>query len=351
MTREEDMRQERGPADLDAGAEAEARRLLAAAFETAPVRPGLAAGLAASPGPRQTASPAGDVVGLVRGRAARARRRRVLVPAGALALAAAVAGGITAGVLTDRGQEAPTALQAITAALVKTSSQSFTFTDTAAGRNGSRPLSAGPTETGAFDPVTRTGWVMDYPAGGGYQRTLWVGGFRYVYLSPQLASPSEYPDGKPWTKYTQPPPLSANSPGLIISITSSFFNPNEMDGPTYLLALLRSATAVREDGPASGPGWTGTGYDFTTKVTVASGARESIDGTVSVDASGRIRRLHLVIQSHDPGSKAAVTPNGLKVPAVPPSTGEAISTLTFGGFGTPVSVTPPPASEVYSRQS
>ena len=126
------MRKAAGAVELDAGAEAEAGRLLTAAFETAPVRPGLAADWGTAVTPGKTASPASDPLGRVRRRAARQRRARVLVPAGAVALAAAVAGGVTTGVITDGGgTAAPSALTTLTAALVKTSAQSFTFTASA----------------------------------------------------------------------------------------------------------------------------------------------------------------------------------------------------------------------------
>jgi hypothetical protein len=79
MTWKENMRGgQAGGSDLDACAEAEARQLLAAAFETVPPRPGLVADLMAAAGRH---GPANAAVGLVRKRAARARRRRVLAPA------------------------------------------------------------------------------------------------------------------------------------------------------------------------------------------------------------------------------------------------------------------------------
>jgi hypothetical protein len=94
--------------------------------------------------------------------------------------------------------------------------------------------------------------------------------------------------------------------------------------PAELSGVLRSAGTVRDEGSASGPGWTGTRYAFTARF---AGARESVSGTVYVDQQGRVRRL------------VTITTQG------------AVATdrdLTFGDFGSPVSATAPLASQVKS---
>lgn len=58
--------------------------------------------------------------------------------------------------------------------------------------------------------------------------------------------------------------------------------------PAELSGVLRSAGTVRDEGSASGPGWTGTGYAFTARF---FDARESVSGTVYVDQQGQVRRL------------------------------------------------------------
>lgn len=320
------MREEQAAPGLHACAETEARRLLAAAFETAPVKPGLAAGLVAAANPHGPASPASDVVGQVRKRAARERRRRVLAPAGAVALAAAIASGVTAGAVPGAGT-APAPDAALTAAMVKTSEQSFTFTETAriTVSPGSRHTTSA---AGEFDPVTRTGWTS-VDGTGQVLRVLWAGGHEYVRMRPH----NPLAHGKLWIEHPQPTaPLTANPARLLPLITWGFYaNADSVGGPADLLALLKSATSVRGEGPASGPGWTGTKYGFT--VNDAGPAFNSISGTVSVDSSGRVRQLVTVLQ----GQAGATT----MVNQV---------TIAFGGFGTPVSVTPPPASQVYVQK-
>ena len=98
--------------------------------------------------------------------------------------------------------------------------------------------------------------------------------------------------------------------------------------PQDLLGLLQSATDVRETGPASGPGWTGSGYSFTvaTKLNGPLHTPVSLRGTVDVDQQGRVRQL-------DGQASFATTVSQVEI--------------TFGDFGLPVSVSPPPASQTW----
>lgn len=322
---EEDMQGEQGAADLTASAETEARLLLTAAFETAPVTPGLTADLVAAASPHGPASPANDVVGRVRKRAARERRRRVLVPAGATALAAAVAGGVTAGVVTAGGGTASaSALQAVTAALVKTSAQSFTFTASAS----RHPVDSRGSVTGEFDPVRGIGKEQVRSRGGQWQVRL-MGGRAY---STTATFPDNLTHGKPWveTPWNQHFTGIANFPARL-RVTEFFADvPNN---PADLLALVKSATAVHVAGPASGPGWTGTKYSFTLSERDPNEAPEQANGTLSVDSAGRVRQLAIS------GTELAFGPKGKE-------TLHFTQTQTFGGFGIPVRVTAPPASQV-----
>lgn len=318
------MQGERGAADLTAGAETEARLLLAAAFETAPVTPGLAADLAAAASPHGSASPANDVVGPVRKRAARERRRRVLVPAGAVALAAAVAGGVTAGVITDGGGAASSsALTAMTAAVVKTSAQSFTFTASAS----RHPVDSQGSVTGEFDPVSGTGQEQVRSRGGQWQ-IRFVGGHAY---STTATFPDNLTHGKPWVET----PWNQHVPGFPPRLRVTQFVADVPNNPADLLKLVKSATAVHVAGPASGSGWTGTKYSFTLTERDPNEIPEKASGTLSVDSAGRVRQL--VIS----GSELAfVGPKAKK------ETLHFAQTQTFGGFGIPVRVTAPPASQV-----
>jgi hypothetical protein len=326
MIREEDMRKLAGAVELDAGAEAEAGRLLTAALETAPVRPGLAAewGTALTPG--TAAAPASDPLGRVRKRAARQRRARVLVPAGAVALAAAVAGGVTAGVITGGGGTAsPNALATLTAALVKTSAQSFTFTASASFRPGLE--SSQSSATGEFDPVSRTGTEQVRSDEDTWQ-IRYVGAHAY---STTAKFPAGLTHGKPWVEALVPPDDAVVSRDQVTALGEDL-----PINPANLLAQLKSATTVRVAGPASGSGWRGTKYTFTLTVGPSQYA-VTASGTVSVDSAGRVRQLVIKDPSEffliEPGKKQAIA---------------FAQTLTFGGFGTPVRVTAPPADQVFN---
>ena len=63
--------------------------------------------------------------------------------------------------------------------------------------------------------------------------------------------------------------------------------------PQDLLALLQSATDVREVGPASGLGWTGSAYSFTVATTLNGPVHTPVGlrGMVDVDQQGRVRQL------------------------------------------------------------
>lgn len=310
------MGEGQGATDLDASAEAEGRRLLAAAFETVPVRPGLAPDLVAAAGLHGSASPASDVVVQVRKRAAGRRRRRLLVPAGAVALAAAVAGGVTTGVLTDGGPASPSALQAVTAALVKTSAQSFTFEETSGPvlPDGSVPRLR-LDRSGEFNPVNGTGDQQVFMAKGHSVQYRLIGKYMYVRTGTLT-------DGRPWERW-----LSGGGYMSAAGIAKGGgFAPIN---PADLLTQLKGVSRVGKEGPVSGPGWAGTSYGFTVNLTKAF-AGMTMSGTVSVDASGRVRKLATVTRVHT-------------------SRGEVTSTdiTTFSGFGIRVSVTAPPASQVY----
>jgi hypothetical protein len=121
--------------------------------------------------------------------------------------------------------------------------------------------------------------------------------------------------------------LDAVSPGnLALGKLEAGFDGILPEDPGNLLALLRSATEVRDAGPASGPGWTGTRYTFTGH---AAGIPIQVTGTVAVDKQGRVRDLDV---TRDYGSGVSVT--------------DAIS---FSDFGLSVHVSAPPANQIANR--
>lgn len=337
----------REAAEFNADAEAEARRLLTAAFETAPVRPGLATDLAVAASGDGAAAPVSDVMGQVRRRAAWQRRARVLVPAGAVTLAAAVAGGVTAVSVTGGGTPpTPSARAVLTAAIDKTSEQAFEFAEndvtTLAPAN--TPFSPLPnvskiiaTSAGKFDPATGTGSERWHDNFGQHLYRLWDGGYEYSYVKGQELLPAEggSHDGKPWIKS-----LAASQPNDTFTFGDPY-DPESGGDPGNLLELLRSTngvTSVHEEGPASGPGWTGTKYGYTVNIPRSAGVEY---GTVSVDSSGRVRQIAIVEIVNAMYNWANHADDSFVY----------TRTTTFGDFGTPVSVTLPPASQVYLVQS
>jgi hypothetical protein len=313
----DDVRSERQPTlreekmedvrDIDGCAEAEARRLLATAFETAPAGDGFAGrGLAGA-----------ELLRGVRRRMSRRRRARALVPAGAVAAlggAAAVAVTLTATVAS-----APSAFAAVTAAAVKTSAESFRVTATsfpaprARDGNGSAWSSKA---TGQFAPSRRVGEEIFRASGWKYQ-LVFIGDQVYLHWTiPNFPEkPKPWVEGRLW-------PLSVSE-----SAVSPQFEARWSADPGALLGLLKSAGTVTDEGPASGPGWTGTKYGFT--VATPKGDRTET-GTVYVDSHGLVRRMLSTFTFADLGGPAARFPED----------------VTVRYYTAPVWVTAPPASQV-----
>jgi hypothetical protein len=300
--------------DLDAATEAEGRRLLAAAFETLPADGALAGdGLARA-----------ELLRRVRRRTSRQRRVRTLVPAGAVAaLGGAAALAVT---LTATVASAPSALAAVTAAAAKTSAESFRFTS-------SETEVTSPATPQYNNPPFRFTGVFDPRHGLGEESIaqdriliLFVGGHTYSSLPPG----EEFAPGKHWEEFPVEPPRPGVGP------LTGIGNPSgEPTDPDTLLGSLKSAGSVQAEGPASGPGWTGTKYAFTLRPVKGATVSQTVRGTVYVDNQGRVRRLVTT------DTWPMWFSNGAK------GTTTATSDVTFGGFGVRVSVTAPPASQVY----
>jgi hypothetical protein len=289
----------------------EARCLLGTALETVPADP----------------ATAGDgLLRAVRCRYARRRRSRAFLSAGA---AAAAAGTAAAVLLSVTVAAAPPALAAVSGALSRAAAGSFrmnlfvTEHDTVPGLG---PIQPPLRMTGELDLKRNLGEeTLSY----GW-RTLIVGGWTYTQLPPAQAK-IDGTGGKLWTEEllgddTAPPYRSAGAQ------LAWDFNSDRPFNPQALLALLRSGARVLDEGPVSGPGWTGTRYAFT--VSHPEGTRglvDSITCTVDVDGHGHIRGF------------AQETVFATSKPA-----GEMIYTadFTFSDFGIRFSVTPPPASQI-----
>ena len=284
-----------------------ARRLLAVAAEDVP--PGI------------------DLLGGVRARRrGRVVRIRSLVAAGA-------AGIVAAGTaITLSAVSAPSAFAQVKHAVTRMAEASYTVRSVQkivqVGGLRSEPWA---TAYGEFDPVHGVGEQTDNLG----DQLRYVGGSLYVFLGDDLRA-SYRLSGEPipaWAVWERIPDVSLQSDGDdtparlgLLSVSAGQLGQIE---PQDLLALLQSATGVRQVGPASGPGWTGTAYSFAIAAKLHGPLHTPVGlrGTVDVDQQGRVREL-------DGQASFASTVSQIKI--------------TFGDFGLPVSVSPPPAGETWT---
>jgi hypothetical protein len=304
--------------EIDGRAEAEGRWLLATAFETAPAADGLAgSGMAGA-----------ELLRQVRRRTTRRRRTRALVPAGAVAAlggAAAVAVTLTATVAS-----APSAFAAVTSAAAKTSAESFQVTMNGVTTEPPRWVRHWGV-TGEFDPSRGVGeeTITDL----GKTQVRYIGQHMYVNQDSSQAKPQSrkvatvwpgpitQPVTQPWVEAAIGPRLSASAIAV-----SPDFGQQESVNPGALLSLLKSAGTVTDEGPASGPGWTGTKYGFTV---ASSKDTATATGTLDVDGQGQVRRMLATLTFTQAGADFTCTED-----------------VTFSNFGAPVTVTAPPPSQV-----
>lgn len=376
--------------DINPRDEAEGRMLLRTAFETAPVGEGAA----------RRGAIGRELLRSVRQRSRRVRRMRMLVPAGALlavggatALAIAMMSPAPGTVSTPVSAPAKSsALAALTAAVTKTSALPFAFTTTAVEQQSAALGAAGPPIqiTGSFDPAHGTGkeWMSLYDPGrygvpaqsadpillgqgvesssagepvGSYPESLTARSrveimFGNGHMYAQTANQASSMGGKPWLESPVPyttQPSSWDAQG---------YDGNEPIAPSALLGLLKSAVSLTDEGSTSGPGWTGTKYGFSTHNRQANRvgpAKQSqitgyttttVNYTIEVDKQGLVRDLRSVITVSSQSTRKPNPIPGYAGQPVPTITGTTITTVNtrYSGFGTAVSVTPPPASEIYN---
>jgi Protein of unknown function (DUF4232) len=192
-------------------------------------------------------------------------------------------------------------------------------------------------EEGAFDPVRHVGdeTLPLHPEIPAVSEIRYIGKYVYEYLTAPNCCGS---DGKPWDKLNASPPSfpSKNNQHSVIQNGLADLPNDVMGGPVNpynLLTVLESLGTVHEDGPVSGPGWTGTRYSFNATVEdfiAASNVLRPVRGTVDVDQRGRVRRLVLTTVVQPPfRDLESITDD-----------------ITFSDFGAPVPVTIPPANQV-----
>ncbi|MEU4540435.1 hypothetical protein AB0G15_36905 [Streptosporangium sp. NPDC023825] len=219
---------------------------------------------------------------------------RVLVSIASVGVAAAV--GVIA-LLLPAGQ--PSAQAQVAAAAENTSRESYRIHGTSGAK----------TFDGAFDPAQRVGVITR--AGDGAE-TRFVGDLMYVRQQREA-------------KWMVSPRIEEELKSAPQAVALVKLAPLD---PQAALQRLRSATDVRENGSTSGQGWTGQRFTFSLKDDGEPGL-EAVDtsaeitGAVNVDDQGRVRRLEVAFG--DTGQR---------------------NVLDFEDFGTPVTVTAPPADQV-----
>jgi hypothetical protein len=274
-----------------------------------------------------------DLLRGVRDRQAPARRRaryrtRALVSAGAVALAAG--GTVLATTLTATVATAPPAFAAVTAAAAKTSAEGFHMTmkgvttePVPRGRGATLVLPWG--ITGEFDPSRDVGEETITLIHGPKTQVIYVGQQMYVHTdAPQTKNPPASGPGadpKPWIELAIWPRQSATA----IAVSPDFAQQSVY--PAALLGLLKSVGTVTDEGPASGPHWTGTKYGFSV---TAPKDTAGASGTVDVDGKGQVRRM-LVTLTFAVGGGVQFT---------------CTEDVEYSDYGVPVTVTVPPASQV-----
>jgi hypothetical protein len=250
------------------------------------------------------------------------RQARVLVAA--VAVAAMVAASVV--VVLIRWPEQPAAksqLDILASALTRTSEDSYSFSlDTTvqvAGRNRDSDAVHGVADPGRHLGIEQ---IVAHLAGRTTRAQVRFAGADLYTLVPIGSG-----FGKPWDESPALAVSSATPPGELYGFAS-----DRPVSPEALAVVLRAAgTSVRAGGSVSGPGWSGTAYRLTASL---YGGRETVTGTVYVDRWGHVR--HLTITIVEKGRAATGNASSLVTSR----------DITFGDFGTPVSVTAPPASQV-----
>jgi hypothetical protein len=274
-----------------------------------------------------------DLLRGVRDRQAPARRRaryrmRALVSAGTVALGAGAA--VLATTLTATVANAPPALAAVTAAAARTSAETFHVTMKAVttepvppGRGSTLVLPWG--VTGEFDPSRNVGAETVTATGASATQVIYVGQQMYVHTdAPQTKNPPASGAGsatKPWVELA----IWPRQTPIAVVVSPDFAQ--QSVNPTVLLGLLKSLGTVTDEGPVSGPHWTGTKYGFSV---TAPKDTAGASGTVDVDSQGQVRRMLMTLTfAVGGGVNFTCTEN-----------------VTYSDFGAPVTVTVPPASQV-----
>lgn len=229
----------------------------------------------------------------------RRRPARVLVPVATLGAAAAL--GVVLVVLPGN-QHSALAMAKVTAAVERFDQHTYRIHSTSGAKSWD----------GAFDPAGQLGVLTNLQEG---LETRFVGDKMY----------NEDSEGS-WTVGPRPEAELAKASAITALVKGASLDPDAA------LQRLREATDVREDGTASGQGWTGIRYAYTLEDSAGTDPQakpqesKTVTGTVDVDGQGQVRRLEVDF----PGDSHQLV-------------------MEFSDFGAPVSVTAPPADQVQQR--
>jgi hypothetical protein len=264
-------------------------------------------------------------IDLLRGVRARSRKRVVRVRAG---VAAGAAGVVAAAAITLSAVPAPSAFAQVKQAVARTAATSYQVRSAQkivrVGGLRSKPWA---TAYGEFDLARGVGEQTDNRD----DQIRYVDGYTYILVGDDLRGDPNSPIPA-WASWERLPgnPLQPGGEATPTELGTVSFSSAMLwvFDPRDLLALLQSATGVREVGPASGPGWTGTAYAFTVDRNLDGPLHTASDlsGTIDVDQQGWVRQLDALDTFMNTVSQVKIS---------------------FGDFGLPVSVSPPPASETY----
>jgi hypothetical protein len=258
-----------------------------------------------------------DLLGKVRHRA---RRRRALVPSLAAVGVAGVLAAVAVATSTVTAPPPASAQERVAAAVTRTAEDGYRIRAVTSGTKGGR------TETsltqGVYDPVGQAVRMVVVAPDKGHVTIHHLDGRVYVQLPAQVAGRQPgVPQGARWFLRATRDPNDAGISDL------ADFGRRALLSPQEALELAQSATDVREAGPVSGDGWTGTRFAFT-----LTDRQWRVTGSVDVDADGRVRRLEFSSTSTDTAHGVAGTLHWV---------------LTFWDFGIRERVTLPPDSQVY----
>jgi hypothetical protein len=258
--------------------------------------------------------PTTDLLQKVR-RHGRSRRRRALVPSLASVAVAGLAAAVALAASTTTG--APSAQAQVAAAVSLTGQDSYRVHLTS---TSTKSAGAAVTTEAVYDPVRRSGRLV----GEDGNEVLVVDGVVYRPVPADQAAENGLPEGTRWIASDQAVPARTDPEADDFSELAGLTDEALFD-PQHALARVRSADGVREEGRASGEGWVGTRFAFrlTDRGWLAV-------GTIDIDDGGRVRRLDVKVRPPAGANWAS---------------GRVV--MEFSDFGIDVSVTAPPANQVF----